>query len=356
VKDDQEPETEEPKTDDAPEEPEKAPTPAVDPAVAANAHYLAGRYADAEPLLREILATPGTTGTRPAQQMDRIRLYRILLRGIEQGASLEGPALALIKMPGGRRMLVNVIEETPDELEFRAPRGIRSRMKKSEFRDLTVAAERGERLALLEREYRFRHETTRTSGEFLALGRFCYEAGLIDHLTYCMERSLTAPGDEVREALTAEFEAAREAGDGNRRQAAAELFERFFPNSEIAGGPVALPDRPEIEITDAKEESGTDARSGIGGVRERKISRLGKRDPKLAALFKEAEKHRAEGDRYYKKAFGSKGTSEDREKALAAYRKAQELYEQAEERWGVALESTFKDIQTRVYDLIKSGR
>ena len=44
------------------------------------------------------------------------------------------------------------------------------------------------------------------------------------------------------------------------------------------------------------------------------------------------------------------------DKALAAYRKAQTVYEQVEQKWDVGLDRTFKDIQTRVSDLIRSVR
>jgi hypothetical protein len=346
------------KKDDTDVVPEDRGAPPQDPLVTANAHYLAGRYADAEPLLKQVLATSGATGTRPAELMARVKLFRILLAGVRPGSDLEGSAVALITMPGGRRMLVQVLDEGPDDLEFLAPRGIKSRMKIAEFKDLTVARSRDERLALLEREYRLRHETTRTSGEFLALARYSCESGLTSHITYCLERSLTAPGTEVQELLAKEYGAAVDAGDYRRKELAADLFKRFFPRAAIAADTFEPGDRPGIEIGKGPSDPDTDTAGtgGIGGVRERKISRLGKRDPKLAALFKEAEKHRKEGDKYYKKAFGGKGSSDDRDKALAAYRKAQELYEKAEEQWGVALESTFKDIQTRVYDLIKSGR
>lgn len=328
----------------------------ADPLVAARAHYLAGRFVDAELMLERALAVPGATGTKPADLLTHVRLFRILLKGVQPGARLEGSAAALITMPGGRRMLVMVVDDSPEELEFKAAQGIKSRMKKSEFRDLSIARSRDERQELFEREYRYRHETTRTAGEFLDLGRFSSECGLTSHITYCLERSVKAPGEGVQEILRQEFADAQSVGDANRKALLAGLFQRFYPRSEIAASHY-VPDRPEIDVADANGSGSgsTEKKGGIGGVRERRVSKLG--NPKVAKLLDEADKYREKGNKYYRKAFSGNGKSADyRDKALAAYRKAQEIYEKVEEGYGVALDRTFKDLQRRIYDLLKSGR
>ena len=52
---------------------------------------------------------------------------------------------------------------------------------------------------------------------------------------------------------------------------------------------------------------------------------------------------------------GKPNAADHRKKALAAYTEALGLYEKAEENWGVSLDSTFKDIQERRYQLLKDS-
>ncbi|MEN8150026.1 MAG: hypothetical protein ABFS86_09395 [Planctomycetota bacterium] len=318
----------------------------------ANEHYMVARYADAEPLLLRALSTPGGSPGRPAELLARTRLFLLLLSGTRAGSGLEGLPIGYLIMTNGRPMLVRVTEETPDEVSFRAPGGIRSSVKKKEVRSVTVGHTRAQKLAIFEREYRLRHETTRTAGEFLDLARFSSESGLVDHVTYCMERAIAAPGDDVLDTLTEMYESA----DPERQALIAELLRRFYPRADISSN-LYRPDvtrRPIAKPEEVLPADPDDRPSGIGGTGERKTRPA---NGEVAALLAEAEEHRKVGDEYYRKAFaGGPKASDHKDKALAAYRKAQEIYERVEQKWNVGLERTFKDIQTRVYDLLKSIR
>jgi hypothetical protein len=319
----------------------------------ANALYDAGRYREAEPLLLKALSEPGSTKTRPAELLARTRLFLVLLEGIRTGSALEGPPVGHLTMPGGHRMLVTIEEETPTEISFLAKGGIRSSIRKSELRATEIARTRDEKIRFYEREYRVRHEESRTSKDFLDLARFSAETGLTDHLTYCLESSLEAPGDGVEKVLAEQYR------DGNRKrqQLVRDLLRRFYPRSDILDEPFVPDPLPPKDPVAAG--SGEDDRpSGIGGVGER--TPRGGTDGEVEKLLAEASKLRKEGDKYYRLAFQALKSGGDatkhKEHALEAYQKSQAIYEQVEERWHVGLDRTFKDIQTRVYDLLKSIR
>jgi len=319
----------------------------------ANEHYLVGRYADAEPLLVKALSTPGATGTRPAELLARTRLFRILLEGVDPESALNGPAIGYLVLNGGQPMLVQITEETADEVAFRAPGGIQSSLKKKNLRSVKVGRTRVEKTAIFELHYRLRHDGARTAEEFLELARFSAECGLTAHVTYCLERAIAAPGDAVEQVLTENFAAARQ-GSG-RQLLIQEMFRRFYPRSDLTAN-LYTPNVSHLPLrrpgTEPPDESGP--ASGIGGVRVRKPRAS---DGQVELLLSKAAELRKEGDKYYRKAFdrGSRST-EYRDKALAAYRKAQTVYEQVEQKWDVGLDRTFKDIQTRVSDLIRSVR
>jgi len=319
----------------------------------ANEHYMAARFADAEPLLLKAVSTPGSSGGRPAELLARTRLFLLLLESTVAGSALEGPPVGYLVMQNGRPMLVKVTEETPEEVAFQAPGGIRSRIRKSEVKSVSVGHTRPQKLDIFEREYRLRHETARTAEDFLALARFSSECGLTDHVTYCLERAIAAPGDGVEKVLTDQYAAA-----GPDRQALiGEMFRRFYPRSDVAAR-LYRPDVTRKPIAKPEEvvpvDGGGERVSGIGGTGERQPR---PQNGEVAALLAKAEEQRKIGDEYYRKAFaGGPEASEHKEKALTAYRKAQDIYERVEEKWHVGLDRTFKDIGTRIYDLMKSIR
>jgi len=310
-------------------------------------------------------AVPGApNGANRLNPAPWARLFELLLEDSEPGSVLgDGHAYARFTMPGGQTFFARVVRQTPETLEFKQEAGLGATVEKGELRDLVIAETEEEKRALFEREYRRRHETAHSSGALLELARFSRTHGLPDHLTYLMEKGLSASGDGMEKGLVDRFRAAERAGHHARMELIRNLARKFFTGGELAerictgpsidaGSPAAGPDGGADLGPDA--EPGPEGRGGIVEVARRTPR---KSDPEVNRLLEKADELRRTGDVHYRKALpGKPNAAAHRKKALDAYTEALGLYEQAEERWGVSLDSTFKDIQERRYQLLKDSR
>lgn len=318
--------------------------------------YRAGHYEEAIPLLYEALAVPGSTGERPRELLARARLFLLLLEGAPSGEALSGPAVARIRTARGDPMIVTVKDETPTEIEFEGEGGVGARVPKADLKEVTVARTPAARKTLFEEEYRRRHDDAKTAAGMIDLARFCRRTGLTDHLTYLLERALEQPGDEIQARVAREHAAAERAGASDRVALTADLLQHFWSRGEYTMRALAnasTPRRPGVRVEpgDDTSSSGNGPPSGIGGT-----ARLTPRtaNAEVDALLEKADKLRSEADAHYMQAQpGSPDRAEHREKAIDGYRKAMAIYEQVEEKWDVGLESTFRELQLRLYQMMK---
>ncbi len=316
--------------------------------------YLEGDYEQA-------LASFRKARTRPVGQRDPIeskaRLFRALLGDTEVGAALEGPPQALITLPGGDPFYAEVVSENDDEITFKRPDGVGARLEKSALRDLVVARTSHEKRALAEREYQRRHQALKQAKDYLDLGRFCQANDLRDHLTYLLERGIDAPGDGYEAALFAEYKRLRATtGASARADETVELMKLFYRSGEYTRTAVldALPGgvgRPGIDDTVPDTTAGKPPPSGIGASN---YSMPRSTDPKVNALIAKADAIRRKADAHYVQAMpGKPERARHRNQAIKLYEEAIAIYEDVEERWGVNLDSVFKDMLTKRYGLLK---
>lgn len=317
-------------------------------------YYLAGDYGLALDCFKK-------ARTRPAGQSDPIegkaRLFRALLGDEPVGADLNGPAQALITLPGGAPFYAEVVSENDDEITFKRPDGVGARLDKSALRDLAVARTPAEKRKLAEREYQRRHRSLAEAKDYLELGRFCYANDLCDHLTYLLERGLDAPGNAYEAALFEEYKRLRATtGAAARADETAAVMKEFYRSGEFTKAVVldSLPGgagRPGIGVAPPDTPDGTPPASGIGASN---YSMPRSTNPKVNALIAKADAVRREADGHYLKAApGNPDRGTHRDKAIELYEEAIGMYEAIEESWGVNLDSIFKDMLTKRYGLLK---
>lgn len=332
-----------------------AAAPAPDRFPEARELYRAGHYEEAIPLLQEALSVPGASGERPRELRARARLFLLLLEDAPSGEALSGPPVARIRTARGDPMIVTVKDETPAEIEFQGDGGVGARVPKADLKEVKVARTPEERKALFEEEYRRRHDGAKTAEEMLALARFCRRAGLTDHLTYLLERALEQPGDALQALVAKAHAEAERSGAGDREALTRDLLTHFWSRGEYTKRALANAGtgRPGVEV-DPGGNTGAAAGgppSGIGGT-ARRTPRTA--NAEIDALLAKADQLRSEADEHYLKAQpGSPDRAEHRKKAIEGYRKAMEIYEQVEDKWDVGLESTFRELQLRLYQMMK---
>jgi len=324
-------------------------------------HWQQGRKFYLEGDYEQALACFKKARSRPAGQNDPIetkaRLFRALLGDVQTGAALKGPPQALITLPGGDPFYAEVVSENDDEITFKRPDGVGAKLEKSALRDLAVARTPVEKRELAEREYQRRHSSLDQAADYLDLGRFCQANDLCDHLTYLLERGIDAPGDGYEAALFAEYKRLRATnGASARARETVEVMKLFYRAGEYTRTVVldALPGgtgRPGIGNTAPDLTAGKPPASGIGASN---YSMPRSTDPKVNALIAKADRVREQADEHYVKAMpGKPNRGKHRDKAIKLYEEAIGMYEAVEERWGVNLDSVFKDMLTKRYGLLK---
>ncbi len=316
--------------------------------------YLAGDYVHA---LEFFLKSRTRSSGRPDPMESNARLFQALLGDDPTGLALKGPPQALIVLPGGEPFYAEVVSEDDDEITFKRPDGIGARVRKNTLRDLTVARTPAEKRKLAELEYQRRHTALEKARDYLELGRFCHGHDLCDHLTYVMERGIEAPGDAYEAALFAEYQSSRATtGKANRADQMVVLMKQFYRGGNYTRTAVldTLPTnsgRPGIAAVAPGGAGGKGPSSGIGGST---LQTPRSTDPEINALLLKADAMRKEADEHYVKAMpGQPDRASHRDKALKLYKDAIGIYEQVQERWGVGLDSIFKDMLTKRYGLLK---
>ncbi|MCU0724542.1 MAG: hypothetical protein MUE73_01940 [Planctomycetes bacterium] len=339
-------------------EPPPTSVPAADQYARGRRAYLEADFAGAVPLLEKALARPaaGVDSAGGSSLLARARLFRFLLEDLRLGAALDGPPMARIQLAGGDPFLADLVEETPVEVTFRKEGGISARVKRGELGDSMIARTPEQKQALAETEYQRRHAGLRGAAAWLDLARFCRAHGLSSHVTYLLEKALEEPGDGVERALYEVYRKACVAGDRPKSSASYELLGHFFRSGELTRAAMKAErggTAPPAGGTGDGDEtaSGPEPASGIGSVGAR-IPKSA--NPELNAVLERAAKLKSEGDAHYLKAQpGAPDRAAHREKALKAYTEAIELFEKAEEQWGVSLERIFKELYERRYQMLK---
>ena len=327
--------------------------------------YLEADYDTAVASLEKAVAKPAPGADKGAGTglLARAQLFRLVLAGVRPGSGLEGPPQARIALAGGDPFVAALVDESETELTFRKAGGISARVKKAELKESQIARTPEQKQALAESEYQRRHAGLRGAAAYLDLARFCRACALPGHVTYLLEKSLEEPGDAVERAAYDEFLAASTSGRRDDAAAALDLLRHFFRagdhtraavRAEKSGtAPPAGGGTPADEGDEGGDETagGSSPASGIGSVGEKAPRGA---NPELNAVLDRADKAKAEGDAHYLKAQpGAPDRAEHREKALKAYTEAIELYEKAEEQWGVSLERVFKQLYERRYQMLK---
>jgi hypothetical protein len=348
----------------APEGPD-APAPAVEPPPSsapkpdphrfeeARELYEAGEYRQAIPLLTAEIAEPGASAERPREMLARSNLFLLLLEGAARDSDLDGDPVALLTTASGETMFVTVSDETPTDIAFRKEGGISARLPKKSLKALEVARSPDKKTYLYEQRYRSRVESARTQAELLELARECWRTGLAHHVTFLLERALEAPGDDLERIVAGSHADAERASATDRAAFVRGLLVHFFPNGEYSRRTLAGTSGPGVVVEGPEplRPGGNQPASGIGGSSVRTPRGT---DPALNDLLEKADRYRETANEHYRQAQpGSPDIAEHRDKAIDAYRKALELYEQVSEKWDVNLERTFREIQTRLYQMLK---
>ena len=317
--------------------------------------YLAGHYENALSLaLRSRSGAPADQVTRLEM---RSRLFMELLAGAEPDATPDGPPIALLVLKNGESMFVNVLDETEEAISFRNAKGLGATLPKAGLADFTVASTPAKKAALYEGEYQRRHSDLRGGAAALELARYCRRHGLDDHLTYLLERAMDTGDKGVETALFERYQEVQKASGSSQARGILDLMKHFFRSSELTRKAVldalpSVPPRPGFDTTLPDENpAGSPPPSGIGGRVERtpRVS-----NPEINALLARADGLRLEGNDYFEKTYpGHPDRVKNREKALACFDKAIEIYEQVEEGWKVNLDNVFKDLMTKRYQLLK---
>jgi hypothetical protein len=340
-------------------EPPPSGIPAADSFARGRQAYLDADYATAVPLLETALAKPagGVDSATGTSILTRARLFRLLLEDTRAGAALAGPPQARIALPGGDPFLAELVEETPADVTFRKEGGISAKVKKGDLRESSIARTPEQKKALAESEYQRRHESLRGAAAWLDLARFCRTYDLSGHVNYLLEKALEEPGDGVERALYDIYSKAFAASDRPKAAACYDLLGHFFRGGELTRAAIRAERGGDAPPSGAVAgggdgiSAGPEPASGIGSVGAR-IPRSS--NPELNAVLEKAAKLKAEADEHYLKAQpGAPDRATHRQKALDAYAKSIELFEKAEEEWGVSLERIFKELYERRYQLLK---